>query len=171
VSATHDVIDILSRLGYQSCICYGTLLGIIRTGTFIAHDDDVDLLYLSRATNSDGMFGEMKDIVAAGRILGVTLHHTRKHLKVISERTGKEIDAFPALRVGPNKLRLYMEARQLEEIDANKVIPFGTCNYYGTQVACPADPDAVLEARYGTSWRIPDRLYGTPWAKKAISGD
>jgi hypothetical protein len=168
VSATHDVIDILRRLGYQSCICYGTLLGIIRTGTFIAHDDDVDLLYLSRVTNRDEMFAEMKDIIAAGQNLRVTItvHNTRKHLKVYSERTGKKIDAFPAVRVGPDKLGLYMRARQLEEIDANKVIPFGTCNYYGTQVACPADPEAVLEARYGTSWRTPDRLYGTPWAKK-----
>src|SRR4051812_34244440 len=42
-----EVVADLREFGIEPFVCYGTLLGLVRDGRLIAHDDDADLAYLS----------------------------------------------------------------------------------------------------------------------------
>src|SRR4051794_30138768 len=42
-----EAIADLREFGVEPFVCYGTLLGLVRDGRLIAHDDDADLAYLS----------------------------------------------------------------------------------------------------------------------------
>lgn len=51
LASAQRLIDDLQELGYPVFIVGGTLLGAKRSGTLLPHDDDIDLAWISRATN------------------------------------------------------------------------------------------------------------------------
>ena len=49
LDALETVLGLLHEQGLEAFPAYGTLLGAVREGTFLGHDNDADVGYVSRA--------------------------------------------------------------------------------------------------------------------------
>ena len=58
LDALETVLDLLHQQGLEAFPAYGTLLGAVREGTFLGHDNDADVGYVSRHTPPIDVIGE-----------------------------------------------------------------------------------------------------------------
>ena len=140
--------DLFSK---QFFICYGTLLGCIREGDFIAYDDDVDVCFLADAEGLEGAAEEFKTVVS-------TLREHGQKVAVDScaqfhwGLEGTSLDVFMAWMEGD---RLYM-FNAGGEFPRTQIEPLVPHRFKGREVLIPKDPEALLELIYGPGWKIPD---------------
>jgi hypothetical protein len=157
------VIDAVTELGVPCSLLYGSLLGAVREGGFIAHDDDVDLCFYVEAASAE----------EAGReVERVSAHLLAKGFKVVKNPTlnrhviGKvprvAVDLFPGW-ISNGRLHVYMERMGIRDIDAGIVLPLSTLPLYGQEFPAPAHPERFLEERYGAGWRIADPFFEWPY--------
>jgi hypothetical protein len=164
VDAVRDVVGQLSATARPGAICYGTLLGVIREGRLLTHDDDVDVVFLANSTSEAALTEELDAIIAQLRETGTqaSLEPGFLFLK-IQARNGLFVDAFPVIRSTATTVRMYMEKLTIRDVPAGLVLPFKPMSFYDQDIAGPADPEGFLANRYGATWRTPDRFYGLPW--------
>jgi hypothetical protein len=155
-------------------IAYGTLLGAVRNGQLIGHDNDIDLAYVSEHPYP-------VDVVREGyRVERVLLDEgwvvrrgsgTRINVRLrLSDGSMRYIDIFTSHWVDGV---LYMPSDTGFRLPRETILPLTTVGLLGRQVAAPADPEALLEATYGKSWRVPDPSfkYETPrWLSRRLGG-
>ena len=138
------------HLGRELFLVYGTLLGCVRDGDFIAGDDDVDVGYLTDAADPATVkaetLGIVEDLLALGYDVGCRISGGLFKL-YIEER---ELDIYPVWFADER-------AWAYSDIDAQRADfePLTTTDFKGTEVAVPADAAAVLAGTYGPDWRIP----------------
>ncbi len=155
------------HLGRELFLVYGTLLGCVRDGDFIAGDDDVDVGYLSDAEEPAAVKAETLGIVEQLLALGYDV----------------------GCRVSGGLFKLYIEERELDiypvwfasdrawaysDIDARRADfePLSTMDFKGTEVAVPGDVATVLAGTYGPDWRIPSpgfRHYRSAAVRRKLS--
>jgi hypothetical protein len=163
IASMKEIAGILEEMGYPAGICYGTLLGAVRNGEFIPHDDDVDMMMLVRSTNDEDMKAELKEIVRRLNDRQITASITAgfDFLKIKAPGAGKYSDVFPIIVKDDETVRMYMEQLKIRDVPRNCVLPFSTTEFYGEQFSAPALPQEFLEQRYGSDWRIPKRAVGS----------
>jgi hypothetical protein len=164
-AALHEVHEIMAAMGLASGICYGTLLGIVRESRFIAHDDDVDMVYLARSTEMAALPGELGQIVTELKARGVTARIAEgfDFLKIKAPAAKLYVDVFPAVCGVDGQASLYMKQMKIEQVPAELIAPLRPIAFYGGTIDAPAQPEAFLAARYGETWPTPDRFYGMEW--------
>lgn len=160
-----EFFNFMSGIGLDSYATSGTLLGIIREGDFISHDDDIDLAYISKFSDPSDILIERLEL--ANKIsadLGLKVYEsTGGHLKI--ETSGKGIafifDLFTAFVDQDGFLNQYpLRPRSLK---VDEVVPIKKLNFYGSEVNVPASPEKHLELNYGSAWRIPDPCFRFDW--------
>jgi hypothetical protein len=156
--------EMLAGLGQDAMIAYGTLLGVVREGDFLAHDDDVDMLTPIHAPSLDegrAMLGDLHERIAAQ---GWEVHRPGggMNFHVRDPETGLHIDVFPMI-VGTDKTSLHMEQMVIRPIDTSLLLPPAEQTFQGAVVHVPADPEGFLSERYGATWRTPDPFHDWPW--------
>ena len=135
----------------QFFICYGTLLGCLREGDFIAHDDDVDVCFLADAEGLEAAAQEFNTVVS-------TLRQHGQKIAVDSGAQfhwgleGTSLDVFMAWMEGD---RLYM-FNAGGEFPRTRIEPLLPHSFKGREVLIPKDSEALLELIYGPGWKIPD---------------
>lgn len=146
----------LAAVGYDSCICYGTLLGAVRERDFIAHDDDVDLAVMLKTNDANQ---EMRKILEHLRAAGLkgTAFRTPSLLAVRSATKKTPIDLFPILDGGPDHVQMYMQNMKVRKVARSLVLPMGRIDFLDRSFGAPADPTGFLEDRYGANWGTPVR--------------
>lgn len=137
--------------GKQLFIGYGTLLGFVRSGDFIEHDDDVDLCFLADADGWEGAFEEFMQIVgdlrARGERIGIdSAIQFHWYLKGIA------LDVFMGWMEG-KRLNMYNVHGVLPR---SRMFPLRQQRLKGAHVWVPKEPEAMLALIYGEGWRIPD---------------
>ena len=168
VAHMRAVVEALQALGREPVLAYGTLLGAVRDGEFIAHDDDVDLMARSRAGSRAEVEADVlalkADLEARGFRVEDLLPHSL-NLHVIDRRSGTSMDVFPCWEEG-GLLQMHMESLKVRGIDPSIMYPPSTIAFRGGTFPAPARPEAFLAERYGDGWATPDPFYEWPWPLK-----
>lgn len=138
----------------QFFLCYGTLLGCIREGDFIAHDDDVDVCFLADGNTLAEAAREFGHVVRSLRNHGQAIE-VRSHIQFHWRISGIEVDVFMAW-LDHGRLYSYNVGGPLAH---DQIFPLQPHQFKGHDVLIPQDPEALLELIYGPGWRVPDPLF------------
>lgn len=139
-----------THFGRGLFLLYGTLLGYVRDGDFIAGDDDLDVGYLSDARDPH----ELKHmaLAVADRLLklgfdvGIRVSGGLFKLYV----HGRELDVYPVWFRGGRAWAYSDIAATREDFE-----PLTTGRFKDVEVYLPGSPETVLEGTYGPDWHIP----------------
>lgn len=143
------------ELGRELFVAYGSLLGLAREGAFLAHDDDFDAAFLSRANDAAGMASDLLSVAARMRELGMTVEiwdHGSMHVSPPGLPVKLDIFVFGLVDGHLSAYQVYAP------MSPAAVEPTSEFTLDGVSYAAPADVDAVLTATYG-NWRVPDRYF------------
>jgi len=156
--------------GIDSFITSGTLLGLVREGAFIPHDDDFDLAYVSRESFLPNVLLERKDLLKFIRSLPdfKAVECTGAHFHVYFNGRGAQPFRFDLFTAWVDKDGYFNEYPLRPEIlAATEVLPLAKASFYEGEVAIPRNAEAFLELNYGSDWRIPNPLFHFPWGLTA----
>ena len=154
-----QVMAVLEDGGVQGFLGYGTLLGAVRDGAFIAHDHDADVFYLGTAEHPLDAILEsyllerllLERGLAVRRMSSITL-------KVLVEEEGgtRGLDVFGSFYVDG---LLHVMGQIRAPIPRDHMLPASTVSLAGRSFPAPRVPEAWLEAAYGPGWRVPDPAF------------
>jgi len=158
------VFDLLERLGYQSFINSGTLLGAVREGQFLGHDDDADLAVLLDAKTDEELPQRLEELLDAlnsdGSLLKPAWYHKNGPVLKILVGSGIEVDLFPLwMREG----KAHIWPHTYGDLNAEDIFPLSTQTLCGAEMPAPKNAEKMLELNYGKGWRQPDPDYYFPW--------
>ncbi|MEX0283711.1 MAG: LicD family protein [Paracoccaceae bacterium] len=150
----------LNAAGYEVFLNSGTLLGVVRDGRFIDHDDDIDLGVILKADCAEAAAAEWKAFKSMtwkeGLFDAASFEHAFIH-KMASD-DGCDIDLFP---VWFEEGRAFVFPHTFGELAKEDVLPLKPCPVSGNPI--PAVPEKMLAVNYGDGWREPDPYFSFPW--------
>jgi hypothetical protein len=159
------VVRAMEGFGYRAVLAYGTLLGAVREGRFLAHDDDVDLVFIARAGTRAQVEREVVEVRDKLRATGFRAEDLLpKHLNmhVGGNGAGVMVDLFPCW-LQDGRMWMHMKGMAIQGIDPEIMQPPGTARIEGATFPAPAKPEAFLRERYGDGWKVADPYYDWPW--------
>jgi hypothetical protein len=171
----HELLDVSARLlevlrdqgGVAAMVAYGTLLGAVRDQRLIAHDNDIDLAYVSEHPHPVDVAREAIRIERVLRDAGYAVRRgsgSRLNIRVkLSDRSLRGIDVFTAHWVDGV---LYMPSDTGFPLPRDAILPLGEVMLHGHPMPAPARAEELLAATYGEGWATPDPAfkYETPRA-------
>ena len=169
IEQTKAVMDKLSVYGRDVFANSGTLLGIVRQGTLLAHDNDVDLGVLLQADNEADAAAEW--LALSDRMIadGVAVQRSEwSHVTLKLHKIGMfGVDLFPAWIDASG--RLYVYPHTFGNLTGDQLLPLR--RDAATALATPRDAEAMLASNYGNDWRIPNEGWAFDWpgARKKFS--
>jgi len=155
---TAQALEVLrDHCGVPSFVTYGTLLGAVREGKLLGHDDDVDIAYLSPHRHP-------ADVMRESFAIQRTFHRLGWHVRRFSGGFLQVSRLAPDGRVRPVDVftcfhtlgRFYQLFAVGADLERSAIVPVGSVTLEGRRLPAPADPAALLEATYGAGWRVPD---------------
>jgi hypothetical protein len=172
-TSSQEFLDLVRRaredfaeLGLALMLAYGTLLGAVREGNFLAHDDDVDLLYAVEASSTIEARPLVADLARRLRERGWLTWENESgnalNFHLIDPGSRLRLDLFPVLTDG-NRVHLHMEHMNVRDIPRGLVLPARKSTFLGQDVLVPRDPEGFLAERYGPSWSVPDPYDDWAW--------
>ena len=166
-----EVLGLMNKIlvenSIEYCIAYGTLLGFVREGGFLRHDDDIDLFV--NINDVSDMAHTVRLIEEGGFVFKHVLMFRDKVLYYTFEHKGISVDLFSYSKDAANdKLYTYSvytdTDAHYEDINQNgwctitlpliKGFVLETKDKINYMV--PSNGEQLLEAYYGKSWRCPD---------------
>ena len=160
LDAMGTVLDALEQAGLEPFIAYGTLLGAVRDQDFIGHDSDADLAYVSAYDHPVDAILESFRVQRRIQEMGFSVHrYSGLAFKVsVEEEDGRSrgLDVFGGfMRAGT----LYLMGEVGHPFRPEWLLPRSSATLAGRSFPAPAQPEHLLEAMYGTGWKVPDPAY------------
>jgi len=154
----------LADVGLPFFLYAGALLGHVRNGKLIEHDDDIDVaVMLGECTPEEvgPMWREVKLELDLRNLLTEESRVTNRPVYKFKSDMDFEIDLFPAW-THESKFSVFpYAAGDMDDGDIVPLISFGQ-----DPLMFPADSEAFLAHCYGPSWRVPDPLFHLNWKKR-----
>ena len=171
------LLDAPARQGAASppTSAYGTLLGAVRNGELIGHDNDIDIAYVSEHPHPVDVVREGYRVERVLRDEGWVVRRGSGARLNVRLRLQRRVDALRRrlhLALGrrgavhPVRHRVPAAPRDDPAADARS-------SSWAARCPRPADPEALLAATYGHNWRVPDPSfkYTTPrWLSRRLGG-
>jgi hypothetical protein len=170
LDAVQAVLEALRTAGAQPFVGYGTLLGAIREGAVLGHDNDADIAYVSDSSTPVDVIRESFRLQREVNAQGFeTVRYSGAAFKIlVPEADGfrRGLDVFGGFL---DHGRLYLMGEVGVSFERDWLYPLGTAQLEGLDVPVPARPEKLLEAMYGPGWRTPDPAFKfeTPQSTKA----
>ncbi|WP_186442011.1 class I SAM-dependent methyltransferase [Luteimonas sp. J16] len=153
---------VLDKHGYEPFVVYGTLLGLVREGTFIGHDIDFDAAYVSRHRDGPSAAAELRDIAFTLIDAGFDVECRRTALHVHDpEDSSVRIDLFDIYFNDQGELSFPFGIAGTTVITRDEWRGLTSANLAGRQVRVPVDAERLAEHIYGGAWRTP--IAGSNW--------
>lgn len=159
LDATEGALTLLRKLGHDAFLAYGNLLGAVRTGKLIGHDNDADIGYLASSPFAVDVIRESMAIERAFQDAGWrTFRMSGGFFKVYADQGGHQssVDVFSAFWFDDE---FHLMPYTVGELPRDTLLPLGTVELEGRTFPAPRDPEAMLEVCYGPQWRVPDPTY------------
>ena len=155
VFQTHGELKELFKAKFNKDIflIYGTLLGFVREGNFIASDDDFDVGYLSNYEAPEDVRAEMVEIIHALKDIGKRcfVPDIGGFFKYLDNSC--HLDVFPGwIEDG----RFYMNNTTSIEAAPEMFLPLRQTEMLGHSVLIPNSSEQFLLKKYGPGWTRPD---------------
>ncbi|MHA7987249.1 LicD family protein [Rathayibacter sp. CAU 1779] len=149
----------LESLGFHPFLSSGSLLGAIRNGSFLPHDDDIDLGNVTDTQHPAALILESERLERALVSRGYTVvRHSHAHLQLVflhkSGDLDHYIDVFTAYFDPDGAFNQPFSIRG--ELAREDLEPYSVIELEGNTYAAPAVPQKWLELNYGPGWRVPD---------------
>lgn len=164
---TEEIIGHLVDMGLRPFVIGGTLLGGVREGALLPHDDDADVAYLSELRNPADVAREGFAVGHRLQQLGYELvRHSATHMQLYFRTPAGSldhyVDVFTAFFTDDGMINQPFHVRG--PLRADQMLPFGSVQIAGRPFPAPADPEAWLVINYDENWRTPIPGYhlGTP---------
>jgi hypothetical protein len=160
LDAIELVLGLMRDAGVDGFPSYGTLLGAVREGTFLGHDSDADLSYVSHHTQPVDVIRESFRVQRAISDRGFDTHRYSGVAFRVDVKEGdgvvRGLDVFGGFLDGG---QLFVMGEIGVDYEREWVFPLGSCVLAGRTLPAPALPEKWLEATYGPSWRVPDPAF------------
>lgn len=158
LSETQTLMDFLRERSKRPFVVGGTLLGAVRAGALLPHDDDVDVAFLSEHTNPTLVGAETLALAHELRAAGYELiEHSAAHLQVVFrddfELPSYHIDVFAAFFTEDGHINQPFHVRGPFAVE--QMLPFSTVSLHGVSFPAPADVESWLVINYDENWRTP----------------
>ncbi len=166
-SLVAQVSAAVAALGHPCLLDSGTLLGVVREGEVLAHDDDVDLAVVLDPDDSPDAAGaarqwqEFRTRALAAGLLDAEFEERRPGHCRVAAPDGLMVDLFPAW---PGGGRMYVWPHTHGDLAVDDVLPPARRQVHGVEVLVPRHPERLLEVNYGPGWRTPDPTFRFDWA-------
>lgn len=152
-----EVSAVLSDVGsYQCFIIYGTLLGAVREGDFIGHDDDIDAIYISKATSPPAVKVEFAEVCQTLAAHGFEVEMKSMGAKI--SRPGQPYDF--GLHIGwigrHGGFNVAYGHHGDHHIVASNPLAMTTGRLGPHTVQIPQESEGILAMLYGPGWKTPD---------------
>ena len=157
--AAYDEIQAILRedFGLEAFATYGAVLGAIREGQFIGHDNDIDIGYISDRTDPAEVAAEFRTVCLDLIGRGYRVQCKRHHAVVRSPANWwHRADVFPHFWDAEGVLRFpfgYAGTTTISRADwrGTREVPLGI-----GRLTVPANAEQMLETLYGPLWRQPN---------------
>ena len=167
------IIDQLAEIGVEAVPAYGTLLGMAREGTFIEHDDDLDLILISPLTAESDIPAYMDELKTklrertGWRVWNSDL--PAKNTPVGFKVDGHYVhcDLFPTFQEGSNLMFFdHSRGARFRPLDRHWFDAGDTVTVEGVDFVMPKGFESILRETYGPKWMQPDPNYklGFKWS-------
>ena len=154
--------SIFEELGYDWFINSGTLLGAIRDGNFIPHDDDVDLAVILPGDNIEAVARSWCALREEVQDRGMLVPWGDKNRYQIHFKVKAKfgLGIFPCWIIDE---RVFIWPHTYGEIGEKDLLPLSQFSIGAVTVKVPAMPEKVLELNYGPDWRVPNPAWRFNW--------
>jgi hypothetical protein len=150
------------EFGVPAFISSGTLLGMVRDGDFIGHDDDVDICYISNKCTEDEILKERLSLVEFLTSKGCNVRASDVAHYWCTTPNGISLDIFTGF-IEEDYCSMNPIGRR--EVLVENVLPLEVKSFNGRELYLPRNPEPLLILNYGPNWKVPDPLWSFNWGQ------